>query len=369
MHASQRIKAVIDRKALAHNLEVARRHAPQGKIVAVIKANAYGHGLIPVAEALRGADIYAVTDVIEADELRASGTNKDILILQGIIDRSEIRRITQQGYHVVIHRAQELEWLEQELSRVRIPKPLTLWLKLDTGMGRLGVKPGEVAAINLNLRRKPWVEDVVLMTHLANAATPDSALNGQQLLSFARCCQALAEFAPHTSIAASGTLLALDSPGDYARPGIMLYGSSPFPWTDSERRREKFDLRAAMSLQAKLISIQSHQTGDNIGYNSQFICPKPMRIGIVSAGYADGYPSATPNGCPVLVGTQRTVTTGRVSMDMLAIDLTDCAGAAVGDWVTLWDNNLSIDEVAAHTGVISYNLTSSLSPRVQRTYI
>lgn len=366
---SQRVKATIDRKALAHNLGVAKQRAPQSKIVAVVKANAYGHGLIPVAEALKAADVYGVTDIDEAEALRAGGTRKDILILQGIIERSEIRRITQQGFQFVLHRTEQLEWLEYELARLRIAKPLTIWLKLDTGMGRLGVNPAEVAALNLTLRRKPWVEDVVLMTHLANASMPESPLNTQQLLNFARCCQALAEFTPHTSIAASAALLEFDSPGDYARPGIMLYGSSPFPWCDAERRRDSYQLRNVMTLQARLISIQQHEGGDNIGYNSQFICPQPMRIGIVSAGYADGYPSATPNGCPVWVAGQRTATVGRVSMDMLAIDLTDCPNAAIGDWVTLWGDTVSIDEVAAHTGVISYNLTSSLSPRVQRAYV
>lgn len=366
---SQRVKATIDRKALAHNLGVAKQRAPQSKIAAIIKANAYGHGLLPVAEALKAADLFGVTDVVEAEALRAGGTHKDILVLQGIIDRSEIRRMAQQGFQLVIHRAEQLQWLEEELSRVRIPKPLTLWLKMDTGMGRLGVNPDEVAALHLALRRKPWVDDVVLMTHLANGGTPESQLNERQLLNFARCCQALSEFTPHTSIAASAPLLAFDSPGDYARPGIMLYGSSPFPWRDIERRREKLDLRSVMTLQARLISIQQYQAGDNVGYNSQFICPKPMRVGIVSAGYADGYPSAAPNGSPVAVGGERTVTVGRVSMDMLAIDLTDCPNVMIGDWVTLWGDTVSIDEVAAHTGVISYNLTSSLSPRVQRIYV
>ncbi len=365
---SHRVVATIDRRALAHNLEIARRHAPQSKVLAVIKANAYGHGLLPCAEALHAADILGVTDVEEAEKLRLHGIHKDILILQGLIDRSDVHRIAKYGFQVVIHRVEDLALLETELARVHVAHRLTFWLKLDTGMGRLGIPPAEVERIHLALRRQKWTEEVILMTHFANAGTPDSTLNTTQVLNFARSCQGLADFTPQTSLAASGALLALDVHGDFVRPGIMLYGSSPFAWTDIERRREKFDLHNVMTLQARLVSIGQHQSGDNIGYNSQFICPQPMRIGIVSIGYADGYPGHTPNGCPVLVGTQRTVTTGRVSMDMLAIDLTHCPDAKVGDMVTLWGEQLSIDEIAAHTGVISYQLACGLSQRVPRIY-
>ncbi len=365
---SHRVVASIDRRALAHNLDIARRHAPQSKVLAVIKADAYGHGLLACAEALRAADILGVTDIEEAERLRAHGIHKDILVMQGLIDKSDVRRVAKEGFQLVIHRVEDLALLETELSRVHLSHKLTFWLKLDTGMGRLGITAAEVQRLHLALRRQKWTEEVILMTHLANAGMPQSPLNTTQVLNFARSCQALAEFTPQTSIAASAALLALDVQGDFVRPGIMLYGSSPFAWKDVERRREKFGLHNVMTLQARIISIQQHNTGDNIGYNSQFICPQPMRIGIVSIGYADGYPSHTPNGCPVLVGTQRTVTTGRVSMDMLAIDLTHCVDAQPGDMVTLWGEQLSIDEVAAHTGVISYQLSSGVSPRVPRTY-
>lgn len=365
---SHRVVATIDRKALAHNLGVARRHAPQSKVVAVIKANGYGHGVQACAEALHAADIFGVTDVEEAELLQRSGTRREILVMQGLLDRSDVRRIAQHGFQLVIHRAEDLQWLEEELARYRPAKPLTFWLKLDTGMGRLGINAAELPALHMALRRQRWTADVILMTHLANASTPDAELNSSQLLQFARSCQALAEFTPQTSIAASAALLALDTPGDLVRPGIMLYGSSPFAWSDTSRRREQLDLRNVMTLQARLISIKQHQAGDNIGYSSQFICPVPMRVGIVSIGYADGYPVQTANGCPVLVGDQRSSTVGRVSMDMLAIDLTGCDTANVGDLVTLWGAGLSIDEVAAHIGVISYQLTSGLSPRVPRVY-
>lgn len=365
---SHRVVATIDRRALAHNLEIARQYAPLSKVLAVIKADAYGHGLLACAEALRAADVLGVTDVEEAERLRRHGIHQDILVMQGILDKSDVRRIAELGLQVVIHRTEDLALLEAELGRMRLPHRLTFWLKLDTGMGRLGIQPAEVERVHLALRRQKWTEEVILMTHLANAGTPESALNSTQVLNFARSCQALADFTPQTSIAASAALLALDVHGDYIRPGLMLYGSSPFAWQDAERRRDQFGLHNVMTLQARLISIHQHQSGDNIGYNSQFICPQPMCVGIVSIGYADGYPSHTPNGCPVLVGDQRTHTVGRVSMDMLAIDLTNCDEAKVGDWVTLWGERLPIDEIAAHTGVISYQLSSGLSQRVPRIY-
>jgi alanine racemase len=366
---SHRVVASIDRRALAHNLEVARRHAPQSKVLAVIKADAYGHGLLPCAEALHAADVLGVTDIEEAEKLRAHGIHKDILVMQGLIDKSDVRRVAKEGFQLVIHRPEDLALLETELARTRVTHKLTFWLKLDTGMGRLGVPAGEVQRLHLLLSRQKWTQEVILMTHLANAGMPESALNTTQILNFARSCQPLAEFTPQTSIAASAALLALDVQGDYVRPGIMLYGSSPFAFADSARRREHFDLHNVMTLQARLISIQEHQRGDNIGYNSQFICKKPMRIGIVSIGYADGYPANTPNGCPVLVGKERTTTVGRVSMDMLAIDLTHCTEAQVGDMVTLWGEHLLVDEIAAYTNVISYQLTSGLSQRVPRKYL
>src|SRR5690606_35099954 len=167
----------------------------------------------------------------------------------------------------------------------------------------------------------------------------------------------------------SAGLLALACASSWVRPGIMLYGSSPFAWQDRQHRREAFGLKPVMTLRARLINVRQHQTGDNIGYNSRFICPRPMRIGIVSCGYADGYPGNAPNGCPVEVSGQRTTTVGRVSMDMLAIDLSDIPQATQGDAVTLWGEGVSVDEVATHTGIISYDLLCGISGRVPKFYL
>ncbi len=206
------------------------------------------------------------------------------------------------------------------------------------------------------------------MTHLANANLSDSTLNQQQVDTFTEITSQIPEAT--TSIPASSAILAgLGESTDWVRPGIMLYGSSPFAYSDEQSRRESFGLQAVMTLQARLISIQNCKAGDSVGYCSEFICPHDMRIGIVSIGYADGYPSNAPNGTPVLINGKRTATTGRVSMDMIAIDLSPDPDAQIGDSVTLWGDDLSLDEVAEHTGILSYNLTCSIAERVAREYI
>jgi alanine racemase len=364
-----RIQATIQLSALRHNLAVARTHAPRSRVVGMIKANAYGHGLVPVAEALEAADLFGVTDIAEAETLRKTGVAKPILVLQGLIDKSDIPRVVASASELVIHRPEDLQWLEAALDSASLAAPLNLWLKLDSGMGRLGLTVQEFPALYAALRQKHWVGEIRAMTHLANAGMPDHALNLQQRDCFRQVMQQELLAGCRTSIAASAGVLALDHPGDWIRPGLMLYGSSPFSWEDTARRRDRFDLQAVMHLQARLISMRHHEAGDSIGYNSWFICPGPMRIGIVSAGYADGYPAMTPNGCPVMINGIRTRTLGRVSMDMLAIDLTDIPDAAIDMPVELWGDNISIDEVAHHTGTIAYELLSAITARVPRVHV
>lgn len=364
-----RVQASISRSALVHNLRIARQCANGARVVAVVKADAYGHGLLPVAEALQDADLYGVTDIDEAERLRAGGSDKGILILQGLIERSDITRIAQQGFQVVLHRPEHLHWLEDVLDNQPPPVPLTFWLKLDSGMGRLGIPPADYVAAFHALRAKPWTRDIVLMSHCASASNPDAALNARQLQHFAATHATLANHPHSTSVASSAILLAFDTLADWVRPGLMLYGNSPFAWQDTGRRREHFALQAAMTLQARLLSVKNHPAGDSIGYNEQYVCPRPMRVGIVSIGYGDGYPSGAPNHTPVVVHGQRSGTLGRVSMDMLAVDLSEIPAAQSGDLVTLWGDTLPLDEVAAHTGILSYNLTCSLNARVPRIHV
>jgi len=384
-----RIQATIDRSALSHNFRVAQQRAMGSRVVAVIKANAYGHGLLPAAEALQDADLFGVTDVLEAERLRAAGCHKDILVLQGLVTPDDLAAIIQHDCQVVIHHLDQLQWVEQALDQKPPARPLTIWLKLDTGMGRLGLFPTTYASAWRKLKAKPWVRDVVMMTHLANstqqglpltsfrnafmvligAGQAASSLTTEQFMTFAQLERELAREAPLTSIASSSGVLAHEHRGSFVRPGIMLYGSSPFAWSEREMRSEQLGLRSVMTLQGRLISIKDHKAGDNIGYSAQFTCPTPLRVGIVSVGYADGYPSNAPNGCPVAVHGIRTRTVGRVSMDMLAIDLNPVPQARLGDLVELWGANIPVDEVAAHTGILSYNLTCSVSARVPLVYV
>lgn len=366
-----RVQASINLQALQANFRIAKIQASNSKMVAVIKANAYGHGLLPVAQALAPeADIFAVTDIVEALQLKAAGFDKPILILQGIIGSDDIKLAAESGFHLVIQSCQQLSLLEEELSKLTHFQPMTFWLKLNSGMGRLGIPREHYPQAYASLQSKPYTEKVIMMTHLANSSLPDSELNVLQIKAFREVQNALTDDHVLSSSlpASSGILSELQTQSDWARPGIMLYGSSPFPYQDKSLRREKFGLGAVMTLQSKIIAIQHLKAGDNVGYCSQFICPKDMSIGIVCIGYADGYPSAAPNGTPVLVNGIRTTITGRVSMDMIAIDLSPIPGANINDTVTLWGNNLSVDEIAFHTGILSYNLTCSINPRVSVIY-
>jgi alanine racemase len=235
-------------------------------------------------------------------------------------------------------------------------------------MGRLGLQPDHYVEAFQSLSEKPYTERVIMMTHLANSSLPGDALTRQQLDCFAGLQQTLGDNMESSIPASAGLFHKPPIASGWARPGIMLYGSSPFHWQEEGYKAENLGIKAVSTLKARLIAIKDMQKGDNVGYCSQYICPDNMRIGIVSIGYADGYPSNAPNGTPVLVNGQRTTTVGRVSMDMLAIDLSKVGEAAVDDEVIMWGDDLSIDEVAAKTGILSYNLMCSLSPRVQFIY-
>ena len=356
-----RIRARIDLGALRHNFGVARARCPGARTLAVIKANAYGHGLLEAAEALAEAELFGVTDFEEARRLAAADPGKPILILQGLMDRREIRPIAEAGFQLVVHSLEQLIELEQELDPVRLEQPLTVWLKMDSGMGRLGILQADYARAWQALKGKAWAAEPVMMTHLANSSMPGSELTVRQLQTFEALRR---ELRPElTSIPSSSGLLGGIS-SEWVRPGIMLYGSSPFPFHHAGLRAEALGLKPVMTLESKLIALKQLKAGDNVGYCSQFVCPKDMKVGIAAAGYADGYPSHAANGTPVLVDGWRSQTLGRVSMDMLALDLTHLPNVEPGAPVTLWGQGLPVDEIAAATGVISYNLLCSVSRRV-----
>lgn len=348
---SRPIQARIDLSALSSNLRVARA-ATAARVMAVIKANAYGHGLLPAAEALREADGYALLEVSDAVRLREAGFRQPVLLLEGFFSRDELPLIAECDLSCVIHSPQQLAMLDAYPRR----NALSVWLKINSGMNRLGFTPQEYPAVMERLKSHRAVRDVTLMTHFALADEEEGV--AQQLALFE---QVVAGHRLPRSLANSAALLRYPaSHGDWVRPGIMLYGSSPFAGVGAH----ELGLRPVMTLSSEIISVRDLKAGDAVGYGATFRAEHPMRVGTVACGYADGYPRHAPTGTPVLVDGQRTRTLGRVSMDMLAVDLSGLPSAQTGSRVVLWGEGLGVDEVARAAGTISYELLCALAPRV-----
>ncbi|WP_442782568.1 alanine racemase [Collimonas fungivorans] len=348
--------ATIDISALHHNLRIAKSHAPAAKIWAVVKANAYGHGLERGVRGFAEADGLALIEPDNALRLRELGWQKPILLLEGIFDASDLETVVRARLDFAVHCNEQIAWLEQ----AALKGPLDVHLKMNSGMNRLGFKPEAYRAAYQRLQAVPAVRKITLMTHFANA---DDPLNPglplqQQVQQFE---QGVAGLNEERSIANSAAdLMHPELKSDWVRPGIMLYGATP-----GGASAEQFGLKPAMTLSSKVIGVQRIGAGDAIGYGSRFVASAPMLIGAVACGYADGYPRHAPNGTPVLVDGVRTVTVGRVSMDMFSVDLTSVPGAGVGSAVTLWGDGLPIDEVAHAAGTIGYELMCALAARVK----
>jgi alanine racemase len=346
--------ARIDTAALTHNLMLARRLAGVARVLAVIKANAYGHGLLRAAKALRAADGFAVLTLDEAAQLRGAGYTHPILLLEGFFHPDELPEIARRRLLPVIHREDQVE----ALARARLEHKVDLFLKLDTGMHRLGMSPKRLTDILARLRDLPQVGAITLMSHFACADEPAVGVADQ----LSRLQAAAEGTNLPVSLANSAALLSYpEAQGDWVRPGIMLYGASPF----AGQSGEAIGLLPVMHLTSQLIAIQAVRKGEGVGYGHAFVAPRDMRVGIVACGYADGYPRHAGTGAPVLVEGRRTRSLGRVSMDMLHVDLSDIPNAHVGSSVTLWGAGLPVEEVAAAAGTISYELLTALAPRVR----
>jgi len=345
MKRSARI--ILHPQALQHNLQQARIVAPNTKILAVIKANAYGHGMLEVASVLHSADGYAVACISEGIELRSAVTQAPVLILQGHQNLADLKIASQYQLRVVIHDHSQLTYLDRLGSH-----NVQVALKIDTGMHRLGILPEDTLTIYDKLKTHPNIHsDIWLMTHLACADDINNPTTTQQLQCF---MQTTGKITAPTSIPNSAGILGWQaSHSDWIRPGIMLYGSSPFSF--EEQGREKYNLQAAMTLTAPLIAIYKLKKGDFIGYGASYRCPQDMLVGAVACGYADGYPRHAGTGAPVSINDRETHTVGRISMDTLIINLNNMV-AKVGDLVELWGRNISVDRVAHHAKTISYEL-------------
>lgn len=344
--------ATVHLDALRHNLGVAKQCAPKSKIMAVVKANAYGHNLSHAAKGLVEADGFAVLGLSEALALRAQGCRQMILLLEGVFSADELQKVARENIALVVHNAVQLGMLEQ----AALSAPISIFLKLNTGMNRLGFVPASYQAALIRMQACSNVADITLMTHFATADGAEGIAD--QLALFK---QATENFDYPTSLANSAAILRHpDSHSDWVRPGIMLYGASPVAGIPARQ----FNLEPAMTLASEIIAIQDLAPGQGVGYGNKFIAEQPVRVGVVACGYADGYPRHAPTGTPVSVAGKRTRTLGRVSMDMLCVDLTDIPEAAIGSAVELWGKLVPVDEVAEAAGTVGYELLCALAPRV-----
>jgi alanine racemase len=347
--------ASIDIAALRHNLAVARRHGAGAKVWAVVKGDAYGHGLARGMRGFAEADGLALIEPDYAVRLREWGWRKPILLLEGCFDRADLQAALRHELQIAVHSPEQIAMLEA----APLSAPLDVHLKMNSGMNRLGFRPDAYHAAHARLRAIAGVRSITLMTHLANA--DDAANPGLPLARQLRCFEEGAQGLPgQRSLANSAAdLLHPETTADWVRAGVMLYGGTP-----STTAAVQYDLQPAMTLRSEIIGLQELLAGDAVGYGSHFVAPQPMRIGVVACGYADGYPRLAPTGTPVLVNGARTGTLGRISMDMLMVDLSGIADAVVGSPVVLWGRGLAIDEVANAAGTIGYELMCALAARV-----
>ncbi len=353
------VEAHINLTALAHNLERVRQAASESKIMAVIKANAYGHGMIQVANALTAADAFSVARLQEAVQLRQAGINKDIIVLEGFNNTAELKEFSRYDLQATVHQLAQIDLLQ----RTPLEKSIQVWLKIDSGMHRMGVAPEAVGACWKVLQKIESVLAVRLMTHLASADDRGSEQTNQQLDVFKRVT---AGIEAETSIANSAGILDWpQSHGDWVRPGIMLYGVSPF--LDSGGKDE--GLQPVMTLTSRLIAVRYFKQGDKIGYGASWTCPENMPIGIVSCGYGDGYPRHAVPGTLVMVNGMPTPLLGRVSMDTICVDLRQQPDAEVGDTVLLWGESMPVEKVAQSATTIPYEILCCVTQRVQFQYI
>jgi alanine racemase len=351
----RRTEITLDLGALRHNLQRLRAAAPASRVMAAIKANGYGHGLERVARTLADVDGLGVACLEEAVKLREAGITTPITLLEGFYHADELPSICQHALDIVIHHAQQIAILEQQPP----DSPLRVWLKVDSGMHRLGVPASEARAQWQRLTAISGVEVIGLMTHLASADDLNDTNTARQLSLFHACCDGLPG---ERTIANSAGLLGWpQSHAEWNRPGITLYGVSPF----IGGRGAQHDLRPVMTLRSELIAVNRLQQGDAVGYGGSWRCPEAMAVGVVAVGYGDGYPRHAAAGTPVLLHGRRVPLIGRVSMDMLTVDLRGQPDASIGDEVVLWGEGLPVEEIAEYAATIPYELLCGVTGRVR----
>lgn len=347
--------ATIHLDALRHNLKKVRALAPKSKVMAVVKADGYGHGLERVALALAGADAFGVATLADAERVRRAGLKHRVVLLSGFDEPSDLGAVREYAIDCVLHHESQLALLERHPPQ----GPLSLWIKLDTGMHRLGFAPAQARRVYERLRALAQVGEIRWMTHFACADDGDRERSEAQM---ARFRAAIGELPGERSLANSAAVQAFaTSHGDWVRPGGMLYGLSTF----QRRTGRDLGLKPAMSLSTRLISVQQIAAGESVGYGATWTASQSTRIGIAAVGYGDGYPRHAPGGTPVRIVGQTARVLGRVSMDLLAIDLSAAPAAEVGSEVLLWGPELPVEQVAESAGTIGYELVCGVTRRVQ----
>ncbi|MCB5189902.1 alanine racemase [Methylobacillus arboreus] len=348
------IKAIVNLAALRHNLAVVRKLAPDTKVLAIVKADAYGHGLLRAASGLEDADGFGVLRLSEALALREAGYSQVLLLLEGVFSIDELHAVAEHGISIVVHNEQQLAMLETRAGE--LARPVSVFLKMNSGMNRLGFKPGSYQSACRRLQDCPAVADIILMTHFATA--DDDQGIAEQLAVFNATT---AELNNPVSLANSAAILRFpEAYRDWVRPGIMLYGASPVAGSSAA----SFGLTPAMRFTSEVIAVQTLEAGESLGYGARFTASQTTRIAVVACGYADGYPRHAPNGTPIAIDGQPTQTLGRVSMDMLFADITYLPNAKVGSAVELWGETVSVDAVAEAAGTVGYELLCAVAPRV-----
>lgn len=350
--------AFIDLAALRHNFQQVKKLAPESKVIAMIKSNAYGHGLIQVAHTLKDADAFGVARLREALHLREAAVTQDILLMPGFLQVAQLPIISVNNIQVVVHNVQQVEMLEQ----AELPKQISVWLKVDTGMGRLGFDLETAIQINQRLKNCTNVDAVRYLTHFA---TVDEAEHPTTKLQLERLSAALRELPGEWSAAKSAAVLNIETTHhQWVRPGLMLYGVTAV----DTQSTEECNLRPVMTLKAPIISIRTLAKGEPVGYGSMFTCPEDMPVAVVAIGYGDGYPRHAAQGTPVLIHGQLAPRIGRVCMDMMMIDLRGVDNVQIGDAVTLWGKGLPAEMIAKHAETIAYELFCSVTKRVHFEY-
>ena len=353
---SNQASVIIDLDAIRHNFDQVKQRAPGSKVMAVIKADAYGHGASKVAQALDAADAFAVSRISEAVKLREAGVGQPICLLEGVNDSEELNLASVYELQVVLHNWEQLELLATRGA------PRDLWVKVDTGMGRLGFSVEETPSVLQKLGHQGMLG---LITHLADAGDKRSITTGQQIATITSLADNLnVPGSDVLNIANSGGVLALrHPPGGWVRPGLMLYGASPFDDLDPIP-----SLHAAMSFEAPVIAVRAIRKGESVGYSGIWTADKDSTIAVIAAGYADGYPREIAQGAPVLVNGIRYPLVGRVSMDMICLKLDTAHSVKVGDRAILWGDDLPVEEIADKAGTIPYTLLCGVTARVKREH-